>query len=85
MKGTGEEGVHQMRSLCGLCDLVTNANIPNRGQISNLPISAVVETNATFRANEVTPVMAGEILASIALCGNDGKSNGTTVTCPITQ
>ena len=65
MKGTGEEGVHQIRSLCGLCDLVTNANIPNRGQIPNLPVGAVVETNATFRANDVTPVMAGEIPTSI--------------------
>lgn len=63
--GTGEEGVHQMRSLCGLCDIMTNVNIPNRGQIPNLPIGAVVETNATFRANEVTPVMAGEIPATI--------------------
>lgn len=62
---TGEEGVNQMRALLGLCDLITNVNIPNRGQIPNLPMGAVVETNAIFRTDEVTPVMAGEIPVSI--------------------
>ncbi len=65
INNTGEEGVHQMRALLGLCDLVTNVNIPNRGQIPNLPLGAVVETNAIFRTNEVTPVMAGEIPCEI--------------------
>lgn len=58
---TGEEGVNQMRALLGLCDLVTNVNIPNIGQIPNLPMGAVVETNATFRTNELKPVMAGPV------------------------
>ena len=62
---TGEEGVNQMRALLGLCDLITNVNIPNRGQIPNLPLGAVVETNAIFRTNEVTPVLAGNIPVSI--------------------
>ena len=54
-----------MRAILGLGDLVTNVNLPNRGQIPNLPIGAVVETNAVFRAGTVTPVMAGEIPAEI--------------------
>ena len=58
---TGEEGVHQMRALLGLCDLTTNVNVPNVGQIPNLPLGAVVETNAIFRSNEVKPVLAGKI------------------------
>ncbi|MBO7742295.1 MAG: hypothetical protein J6S21_07045, partial [Victivallales bacterium] len=62
---TGEEGIHQIRALLGLEDLVTNVNLPNMGQIPNLPIGAVVETNAVFRAGTVTPVMAGEIPAEI--------------------
>lgn len=61
IKKTGEEGIHQMRALLGLQELVTNVNIPNRGQIPNLPIGAVVETNAVFCADTVTPVLAGEI------------------------
>lgn len=61
VEGTGEEGVHQIRALLGLCELVTNVNIPNVGQIPNLPLGAVVETNAVFRDNSVTPVSAGDI------------------------
>ena len=65
IRGTGEEGVTQIRALLGLCDLITNVNIPNRGQIPNLPIGAVVETNAIFQANSLIPVFAGPIPASI--------------------
>ena len=61
ISGTGEEGVNQIRALLGLCDLVTNVNIPNQGQIPNLPLGAVVETNAVFRAGSLTPVLAGPI------------------------
>jgi alpha-galactosidase len=62
---TGEEGITQIRALLGLCDLVTNVNIPNRGQIPNLPMGAVVETNAVFRAGELTPVLAGNVPEAI--------------------
>lgn len=65
IKHTGEEGYNQIRALLGLCDLVTNVNIPNVGQIPNLPLGAVVETNAIFRSDSITPVMAGEIPSSI--------------------
>ena len=65
ISGTGEEGVNQIRALLGLNELITNVNIPNRGQIPNLPIGAVVETNAVFRAGSLTPVFAGNIPDSI--------------------
>ncbi len=65
IKKTGEEGVLQMKSLLGLGDLVTNVNMPNRGQISNLPIGAVVETNAHFTADRLMPVTAGNVPANV--------------------
>ena len=65
INNTGEEGVLQMRAILGLCNLVTNVNIPNMGQIPNLPIGAVVETNAVFSDDSVTPVFAGEIPSEI--------------------
>ncbi len=65
LANTGEEGVNQIRALLGLHDLVTNVNIPNRGQIPNLPIGAVVETNAVFRSDSLDPVFAGSIPQSI--------------------
>lgn len=61
IKCTGEEGTNQIRALLGMGELVTNVNIPNRGQIPNLPLGAVVETNAVFTSNSLTPVFAGEI------------------------
>ena len=62
---TGENGVKQIRSILGLDTLVTNVNMPNVGQIPNLPLGAVVETNAVFCACSVTPVMAGELPMNI--------------------
>lgn len=58
---TGEDGIDQIRALLGLHTFLTNVNIPNMGQIENLPLGAIVETNAVFRENEVTPVMSGKI------------------------
>lgn len=62
---TGEEGVQQMRALLGLCSFVTNVNLPNTGQIPNLPLGAIVETNAHFCAGSVRPVTAGPLPVSI--------------------
>ncbi len=61
IKETGEEGVRQMKAILGLGDFVTNVNIPNYGQIPNLPLDAVVETNAHFTTDSVRPVYAGNI------------------------
>ena len=63
--GSGEEGHLLMRALLGLGDLVSNVNLPNRGQISNAPRGAVVETNAIFRRGEITPVMAGALPSGV--------------------
>ena len=63
---TGEEGVRQIKAIVGLGDLVTNVNLPNKGQVANLPLGAVVETNAVFRRDEVVPVLAGSLPAGIA-------------------
>jgi len=65
LSATGEDGVNQIRALLGLHTMVTNVNLPNRGQIPNLPLDAVVETNAVFTDNKVTPVQAGEVPQAI--------------------
>ncbi len=61
LRPTGEDGVNQIRALLGLHTMVTNVNLPNVGQIPNLPLGAVVETNAVFTSDGVTPVMAGNL------------------------
>lgn len=65
IKNTGEEGVNQMRAILGLGSLITNVNLPNRGQIPNLPLGAVVETNSAFRSDSVTPLYAGNVPETI--------------------
>lgn len=62
---TGEEGTLQMRAILGLSTMIANVNLPNRGQIPNLPIGEIVETNATFTRDSVRPVYAGNIPDSI--------------------
>ena len=61
IENTGEDGVRQIRALLGLGDYTTNVNIPNRGQIPNLPFGVIVETNAVFRDDRVDPVFAGPV------------------------
>ncbi len=61
IQNSGEDGVRQIRALLGLEDYVTNVNLPNVGQIPNLPLGIVVETNAAFRDDSVVPVFAGDI------------------------
>ncbi len=58
---SGEEGVKQMKAILGLGDFVTNVNMPNKGQISNVENGVVVETNAVFSKNSVKPVFSGEM------------------------
>lgn len=65
MQASGEEGHLLMRALLGLGELVSNVNIPNRGQIPNLTLGAVVETNALFRRDEIAPLQAPPLIAGI--------------------
>jgi alpha-galactosidase len=53
-----EESVAIMLALLGRGDLTTNVNLPNRGQAPDLPPGQVVETNAQFQRDWVTPVVA---------------------------
>ena len=75
-RDSGEEGTLQMCALLGLGDMITNVNIPNRGQIENLPIGTIVETNAAFRADSLSPVWAGRVPDSIhALVARAAREN----------
>lgn len=65
IKDSGEEGVKQMKALLGLGDFTTNVNMPNVGQIPNLPLGTIVETNASLTSGMMKPVFAGEIPESI--------------------
>lgn len=53
--------VMQIKAICGICNVITNAVMINHGQVENLPIGTVVETNAFFSKNSVKPTMAGSL------------------------
>ncbi|WP_279290140.1 alpha-glucosidase/alpha-galactosidase [Clostridium cibarium] len=76
---TGEEGVRQIKALLGLEDLVTNVNLPNKGQVKNIKDGAIVETNALFRKDSIAPIMAGELPDHILSIVNRHISNQETV------
>ncbi|MDD2647961.1 MAG: alpha-glucosidase/alpha-galactosidase [Eubacteriales bacterium] len=63
--GSGEEGHLLLKAVLGLGDMISNVNIPNRGQIPNLPIGSVVETNAYFGKNCIRPIYAGELKSDV--------------------
>jgi galacturan 1,4-alpha-galacturonidase len=75
LQNSGEEGVEMIRALLGLGDLVTNVNLGNAGQISNLPLQAVVETNAHFCLDSVRGIAAGALPQGIAALINQHITN----------
>ncbi|SPF81884.1 family 4 glycosyl hydrolase [Pseudoprimorskyibacter insulae] len=65
-KRSDEALVDQIIALMGGAAHVSNVNLPNRGQISNLPQGAIVESNAMFSGLGVTPLMAGSLPEPLA-------------------
>ena len=85
LKGSGEEGHLLVKALLGLGDLISNVNVPNRGQVAGLPLGAVVETNALFRRDEISPVHAGALPAGIdALVARQALGQEATVQAALT-
>ena len=64
-KPSGEEGILLIKALTGLTRTVSNVNVPNKGQIQNLPLGTVVETNALFERDHIAPIMAGTIPSNL--------------------
>ncbi|MBI9049181.1 MAG: hypothetical protein JEZ00_07170 [Anaerolineaceae bacterium] len=75
LKSSGEEGVGMIKALVGLGDLITNVNMENKGQISNMKLGAVVETNAHFSHQSVRPINAGALPDGIAALINQHSTN----------
>lgn len=61
LKKSGEEGIRQIKALLGLGDIITNVNIPNVGQLEDVPRGCVVETNSVFSTDSLRPVVSGKL------------------------
>lgn len=60
-----EEAVALMKAVLGLGDVVSNVNMPNRGQMPDMPLGMVVETNCVFSSDSVKPVVANRLPAAV--------------------
>ncbi len=78
-KASGEEGVNIIAALLGLDELVTNVNAPNQGQVSNLPLQAIVETNALITRNSVQPIFSGALPKGVEMLAARHVSNQEAV------
>lgn len=67
LQSSGEEGVALIKALVGLGDMITNVNLENQGQVANLPLRAVVETNAHCGRDQVRPIAAGELPSGVQI------------------
>jgi alpha-galactosidase len=66
LETSGEAGVRIIQALVGQREFVTNVNMENDGQVSNLPAHAVVETNAHFSQDHARPIKAGALPTGLA-------------------
>ncbi|NLP35969.1 MAG: alpha-glucosidase/alpha-galactosidase [Clostridiales bacterium] len=77
---SGEEGILLIKALCGSERVISNVNIPNtHHQITNLPESAVVETNAVFERDAIRPVIAGALPENILSLTTPHVENHETI------
>lgn len=53
-----EEAADLMKALMGFSTIVSNVNLPNRGQMSQLPLGSIVETNCVFSNAQLNPIVS---------------------------
>jgi len=58
---SGEEGIKIIKALLGLGDIVTNINMPNKGQMPDFQNEAVVETNAVITRDSIQPLITEKL------------------------
>lgn len=63
---SSEEAVDLMKALMGFQTMVSNVNMPNLGQMPQMPLGSIVETNCVFSNDQVKPVMANPLPAAVA-------------------
>ena len=66
LKQSDEELIRLMQALLGMGQAVSNANVVNVGQMSELPLGSVVEGNCVFDRDSVTPLPAKPLPAGAA-------------------
>lgn len=63
---SAEIAVDLMRALMGFGTIVSNVNLPNQGQMPQMPLGSVVETNCVFSNDQVKPVVSKPLPTAVA-------------------
>ena len=71
--------INQMKALMGLKNVITNVDMVNDGQVANLPIGCIVQTNALFSNNSIKPVLSGKLPDEVLALTLRHISNQTTI------
>jgi len=66
LESSSEEAVDLMKALLGFKTIVSNVNLPNRGQMPQLPLGSIVETNCVFSNGQVKPVVSNPLPTAAA-------------------
>lgn len=61
-----EEATLLMQAILGNGKVVSNVNMPNRGQMPQMPQGMIVETNCVFDADSVKPVLANPLPPAVS-------------------
>ncbi len=61
LKPSDEEAVALIEAILGRYQKVSNVNMINKGQVRDLPIGSIVETNALFTNDQVIPLLAKKL------------------------
>ena len=54
-----------MKAIMGFKTVVSNVNMPNLGQMPQMPLGSIVETNCVFSNGQVKPVTARPLPAAV--------------------
>ncbi len=55
---SGEEATDLIKAILGHQVIISNVNLPNQGQIPQLPLGSIVETNCIFENDQVKPIVS---------------------------
>ena len=66
LRRSAEEAADLLKALMGFTTIVSNVNLPNRGQVPQLPLGSIVETNCVFSNDQVKPIVSRPLPLPVA-------------------
>ena len=72
---SGEELVRLIRGILGLEIVISNVNLPNRGQMPGIPTGSIVETNCIFTNGFVDPIVSKPLPIGVLTLVQENNSN----------